>query len=84
MTRQIREDEAARADRPVLLGLDGAAVHQRFRYRDAETALRFGAAMAARGVLWHHACTNVCAAHTDEQIERVIQAAADAERELRR
>lgn len=74
-------------DELVRMGLavarEGQPVHQRLRFADDETAQRFSAGMAHRGVLWHPACVNVSAAHTADLIERVIDAAYASAMELR-
>lgn len=57
---------------------EGEAVHQRLRFDDEAHGHAFSAEMAARGILWHPACANVMAAHTDANIDRVIQAAGES------
>jgi glutamate-1-semialdehyde aminotransferase len=66
---------------PEIMRREGAAVHQRLRFSDSRIAPRFGTAMADRGVLWHPACVNVCAAHTREQIDQVVAAAGESMRD---
>lgn len=53
---------------------EGAPVHQRLRFETEALGQTFAAQMAARGVLWHPACVNICYSHTPEQIESVIDA----------
>ena len=55
---------------------EGVPVHQRLRWTDPALARHFGAEMARRGVLWHPDVVNVMAAHTEDQIAQVIEAAA--------
>jgi glutamate-1-semialdehyde 2,1-aminomutase len=66
---------------PASLGVrEGAPVHQRIRFADPTHGKRFSAQMAKRGVLWHPDVTNIMAAHTERQIERVIAAADESVR----
>lgn len=64
--------------------MDGAAVHQRLKFDTGDAAAdmaalrEFCAQMAARSVLWHPACVNVSASHTEAAIEHVCEAAADS------
>lgn len=53
---------------------EGAAVHQRLRFRDRAVACEFSAQMADRGVLWHPDCVNVSYAHSEAQIDEVVAA----------
>lgn len=62
----------------VFTGRSGAPVHQRFDFVTPEMGLSFMREMLNRGILWHPACTNVCYAHTEAQIERVIVAAEES------
>lgn len=56
--------------------VEGAiAPHLRLRFDDPTVGRRFAAGMAARGVLWHPEVCNVCAAHTEKQIDTVVAAA---------
>lgn len=57
--------------------VEGAPVHQRIVFETAEAGKTFAAGMAARGVLWHPACVNVSAAHTEDDINRVLAAAKE-------
>lgn len=52
-----------------------APVHSRLRFADPTLGRLFSAKMAARGVLWHPDCVNVCCAHTVDQISAVCEAA---------
>lgn len=76
-------DSIVDKDGPVV-GRDGEPVHQRLRFRDDATGLAFGAEMAARGVLIHPACINLCYAHEDAQVYHVIDAARDSAAALRK
>lgn len=68
--------DALVASHPHLLkSRDGAPVHQRLTFHDPANGETFARLMWDRGVLWHPGATNVCFAHTDEQIETVIGAA---------
>ena len=62
---------------------EGMPVHQRLRWAKREDAYRFSSAMASRGVLWHPDVVNVCAAHTREQIELVVEAAGECLLEMK-
>ncbi len=55
---------------------EGAAVHQRLHFFDAARGVRFMERMADRGVIWHPLVANVMYAHTPDDIDRVIAAAA--------
>ncbi len=75
--RQLQE--GLRAVVPADLGVcEGAPVHQRIRFFNEAHGPKFTELMKARGILWHHACANVMYAHTIEQIDRAIQAAAES------
>ncbi len=56
---------------------EGLPVHQRVRFFNEAHGPAFTQAMKARGILWHYACANVMYSHTEAQIDRVIQAAAE-------
>ncbi len=57
--------------------LEGSAVHQRLRFTEKPQLGRlFSAGMASHGVLWHPDVVNVCAQHTEEQLEAVGHHAA--------
>ena len=63
-----------------LVTREGQPVHQRLRFEGDEAARpararQFAAGMASRGVLWHPQLVNVCAAHTEDQITQVCEAA---------
>jgi glutamate-1-semialdehyde 2,1-aminomutase len=62
---------------------EGEAVHQRVTFRDERTGLLFAEEMQNRGILWHPACVNTMYAHTDAQIDRVIEAAEQSCRAVR-
>lgn len=80
--RQLRRGLAeALAEHPIG-AIEGAPVHQRITFTKPEHGKQFAAGMARRGVLYHPDCINVCFAHTEAQIERVIEAAADCVRML--
>lgn len=80
--RQLRRGIAeALADHPIGV-IEGAPVHQRIKFTKPEHGKQFAAGMARRGVLYHPDCINVCFSHTEAQIERVIEAAADCVRVL--
>ncbi len=57
---------------------EGNPVHQRFRFVDKDRGHRFSGEMAKRGVLWHPECTNVMYAHTEAQIDHVLQATEES------
>lgn len=59
-----------------------------YDYRLAATGTRplahgFAAQMAKRGILWHPDVANICYAHTEAQIERVIDAASESLKAIR-
>ena len=72
---------------------EGQPVHQRLSfvwdgekniagYRNVETGRRFAALMAKHGILWHPDCINICYAHSEADIERVVDAAIASMSEL--
>lgn len=61
---------------------EGAAVHQRLVFANRDTAHRFASHMAHRGILWHPDVMNVSYAHTLEDADRVVGAAAAVLREM--
>ena len=63
--------------------VDGLLVHQRITFKDEGMGARFSALMAARSIIWHPACTNIMRAHTEADIERVVEAAGESLRELK-
>lgn len=65
-----------------LAAVEGAPVHQRVRFFNPAHGDRFSAAMWERGVIWHPGCANVMYAHTEQMIERVIDAAQESARTL--
>jgi glutamate-1-semialdehyde aminotransferase len=74
--RQLQAGLQALCARFPQLGVaEGAPVHQRIHWNDPAVGKQFTAEMAARGVLMHPDCINVCYAHTHEQIEVVLAAA---------
>jgi len=78
--RQLADglDAQVRRRPDLLKSRDGAPVHQRLTFRDADDGLYFAQNMWERGILWHPGATNVMAAHTTEQIDTVIAAAHDS------
>ncbi len=61
----------------------GEPVHQRVTFRDERTGHLFAKEMLARGILWHPSCVNTMYAHTEAQIDRVIEAAEQSCRAIR-
>jgi glutamate-1-semialdehyde 2,1-aminomutase len=61
---------------------EGAPVHQRIHFYRPEAGTRFMRAMAERGVIWHPLVVNVMYAHTVQQIDTVIAAAAESLKEI--
>lgn len=65
---------------------EGAAVHQRLRFRsldgsiDVEAGRAFALEMSRRNVLWHPDCVNVMYMHTADVIEQVCVAARESMR----
>lgn len=75
--RQLQE--GLRRVVPARIGVcEGYPVHQRIRFFDDSHGPKFTAEMLKRGIIWHFACANVCFSHTEEQIDRVIAAAAES------
>jgi glutamate-1-semialdehyde aminotransferase len=72
LTRGLRE---AIAISKYQVALEGELVHQRLRFENPMRGRQFAAAMAKRGVLWHPDVVNICYAHTEAHIERVVEAA---------
>lgn len=71
---------------PVLARVEGLPVHLRVVVAgDADGALgrQLAAGMARRGILWHPACANVCAAHRAYEMSAVGEALAEALAELK-
>lgn len=66
------------SDASLCATLEGRPVHQRLRFWDRDNGLRFSAEMAKRGVLWHPECVNIMLAHTEQDIELVLAAAAES------
>lgn len=62
--------------------LEGSPVHQRIVFANDALGPLFAMEMAKRGVLWNPACTNIMRAHTEADIERVVDAAEESLREL--
>lgn len=82
-TRGRQLQEGLRKVIPADIGVcEGAPVHQRVRFFDESHGPKFTEAMKRRGILWHYACANIMYAHTEEQIDRVIRAAAESVGEL--
>lgn len=69
------EDVAALRDD---VHLEGNPVHLRLRFNDETKGTQFSGQMAKRGVLWHPGCANVSFAHTNRQIDQVLQAARES------
>jgi glutamate-1-semialdehyde aminotransferase len=61
---------------------EGMPVHQRLRFETPGMGQRFSAFMAARGILQHPDCINVCFAHSREDMARVVEAAHECAAEL--
>jgi glutamate-1-semialdehyde 2,1-aminomutase len=61
---------------------EGAPVHQRIHWHDPDHGVQFMHAMASRGVIFHPLCVNVMAAHTAEDIDRVVEAAMESVKEM--
>ncbi len=55
--------------------LDGRPAHMRIAPGNQRSAHEFASGMAERGIIWHPSCANVSAAHTEEQIKKVLLAA---------
>lgn len=68
---------------PPSLGVrEGQPVHQRVRFHNPSLGSLFSLEMATRAVLWHPDVVNVCAAHTPDLIDRVVEAAEQSAKAL--
>lgn len=92
----MRGLKEACTESPYGVVVQGEPVHLRLAFADDYTGpggtvgpnglmlgRRFSAEMASRGVLWHPACANVCYAHAEADIERVVEASIDSMRAMR-
>jgi glutamate-1-semialdehyde 2,1-aminomutase len=59
---------------------EGAPVHQRLHFYEPAVGVRFMEGMAARGIVWHPLVANVMYSHTEQDIDRVLDAASSVVR----
>lgn len=61
---------------------EGLPVHQRIRFDTDARGHAFSAEMVKRGIIWAPYCANVCRAHSEADIERVVVATEESLRVL--